>query len=174
MPQSSGYILQISRTFDQYSAFTCFLAAFPLAQTVVENDLAVIGAVAQRYSELINSVISPCKCAVGVGRCGRSRAAVKTTRIRIGVNIGVMLYIIRTGFISLVLGSDRFNTGPDRIAGSLPVVLTEISAAIEVSVYMITPCAWCGKVNIIIITFNSVVITVDFIRIITVTFDEAV
>ena len=128
----------------------CFMCTALTAQTVIEYYFTVILSVTLRDTEFIDSCSDSAFGVEGrifgsTARC-ISSVSVQITCVRIIVGIGVMF---STAF--LVLCRNRCNTWPYRISSSLPVILAEIAAAIEVCVNMTIPITWFLKVDIIII-----------------------
>ena len=144
------------------------MTAAVICRTVIEDNEIIVGAVAQRDAELIDNVCLAVPCVVkgrfGIGYACRI-VSVQTTAIGILVDIGMGVCACCTScWIGRVLGRYRCNARPDRVAGSLPVVLTEIAAAVEVSVDVIffpiraraASGLWQCKVYIIAVCFDLV------------------
>ena len=102
-------------------------------QTVIEDDLFVVFAVALRYAELVDSVCSTIlgKLEVTV-RSNLQRIVITCIQIIcIGVMIGIGMIIC---IACCILCSDRRNARPYGVAGSQAVVLAQVAAAVEVSI----------------------------------------
>ena len=133
------------------------ISVYLIVKSVIEDDFLVVGAVALRYAELVYSIAVSPEGTFGVGGCTGPCNGVKLSgRSGILIRVGIGIGMIRTRYITVDIllyifaRNSRF-TGPYGIYGSLPVILLDVSACIEVSVNVIAPVGRCFEVNIIII-----------------------